>query len=397
MEIPGSKSVAMANNRPRLFVSTVGTSLFTNAAIANDVKQSLNERANVECEDELSADVLQFIDKLGKELSDKLCSCSLNEARRLSAELNGLLCGASTSPADALRGSTHILITTDTALGRRAGALLESMLKTVGSSVYEVFTPRRLRTDTTANFQQGVRDLIRWCKKTLDGYRAGYEVVFNLVGGFKTLQGYMTLMGMFYADKIVYIFERGDECIIIPRLPIQVDREPVKQHAVALALLNAYDEPISRSKLPSQPPEVFVEPIDNQKVTVSAWGQLLWQEVEEEIFEKGLLNFPRLRYSDRFKQSFEKCRESGMKVDLQRALAKASFLLTEHNGDLVHLRRDGGLRYEDYASEHSRNGQPIGHFRISDSRRVNCVHRDGELFLCNFGEHDIERNPGAGC
>lgn len=396
MEIPGSKSVAMANDKPRLFVSTVGTSLFTNAA-DDQMKRLLNNQANVEDKDALSTDVLQFIDDLEVVLSDKLQSCSLQEARRLSAELNGLLCGASASPADALRGSKHMLITTDTVLGRRAGALLKSMLEQAGASVYDVFTPHRLRTDTTANFQQGVRNLMKWCKETLDGYRGGHEIVFNLVGGFKTLQGYMTLMGMFHADKIVYIFERGDQCITIPRLPIQVDRELVKRDAVALALLNACDEPISRSKLPSQPLEVFVEPIDDEKVTISAWGQLLWQEVEEEIFEKGLLDFPRLRYSDRFKQSFEKCRESGMKVDLQRALAKASFLLTEHNGDLGHLRKDGGLQYEDYASARSQDGRPIGHFRISGSRRVNCVYRDGALLLCDFGEHDIERTPGAGC
>ncbi|MFC1464063.1 MAG: putative CRISPR-associated protein [Candidatus Brachytrichaceae bacterium NZ_4S206] len=385
-----------ANDKPRLFVSTVGTSLFTNAA-DNQMKRLLNDQANVEREDALSADLLQFIGDLEAQLSDRLRSCSLQEARRLSAELNGLLCGASASPADALRGSEHVLITTDTALGRRAGALLKSMLERVGALVYETYAPHRLRTDTTDNFQQGVRDLVNWCKKTLDGYRASHEVVFNLVGGFKTLQGYMTLMGMFYADRIVYIFERGDQCITIPRLPVQVDREPVKQHAVTLALLNAHDEPISRSKLPTQPPEVFVEPIDDEKVTISAWGQLLWQEVEKELFEKDLLSFPRLRYSKRFKQSFEKCHESGMKVDLQRALAKASFLLTEHDGDLGYLRRDGGLLYEDYASERSHDGQPIGHFRISGSRRVNCVYCDGELFLCDFGEHDVERNPGAGC
>lgn len=387
-----------ANSKPRLFVSTVGTSLFTNAAADNDqIKQSLTQQANVEREDALSADLLQFIDKLGAEWSDKLCSCSLNEARRLSAELNGLLCGASASPADALRSSAHILITTDTALGRRAGALLKSMLERVSALVYETYAPHRLRTDTTDNFQQGVRDLMNWCKKTLDGYRASHEVVFKLVGGFKTLQGYMTLMGMFHADKIVYIFEQGNQCITIPRLPVRVDRELVNQHAVTLALLNACDDPISRSKLPSQPPEVFVEPIDDEKVTISAWGQLLWQEVEEEIFEKDLHKFPRLDYSKRFEQSFEKCRESGMKVDLQRALAKVSFLLTEHDGDLGYLRRDGGLKYEDYASERSHDGQPIGHFRFSGSRRVNCVYRDGELFLCDFGEHDIERNPSAGC
>ena len=42
----------------------------------------------------------------------------------------------------------------------------------------------------------------------MPGYRQShYRVVFNLVGGFKSLQGYMNTLGMFYADEIIYIFE----------------------------------------------------------------------------------------------------------------------------------------------------------------------------------------------
>jgi hypothetical protein len=56
--------------------------------------------------------------------------------------------------------------------------------------------------------------VIRWCQDTLPGYReSGYHIVFNLTGGFKSIQGWMQTLGMFYADEIVYIFETGKELL----------------------------------------------------------------------------------------------------------------------------------------------------------------------------------------
>lgn len=384
--------------KPTLFVSTVGTSLYTNAANKkkdDTLRSLLIKHANATDEASLPSDVIRHIEDCEAELCMQFANLSLGEARQRSAELNGLLADAKSAPADALRGTQHILVTTDTALGKRAGETLEALLTSVGATVLVVHTPPRLRTDQTANFQQGIRKLVAWCAETLEGYRKAYNVIFNLVGGFKTLQGYMTVLGMFYADEILYIFETGDAPIRIPRLPIVVDDSLLKEHAVTLALLGAHDEAIARDKLPTQPPELLVEPIDGDLVTISAWGTLLWQQRRDALLSEELLSFPRLTPSQKFESLFDKS-DKPARIALQEKLAEVSFLLLKENGDPSALKRHGGLQYEDYTHQRTRDGRPIGHFRINDSARVNCIYQDGNLLLCEFGAHNIERNPCSG-
>jgi hypothetical protein len=78
-----------------------------------------------------------------------------------------------------------------------------------------------LSTASTQAFAGGIDGVIEFLETEVKPLRSSYEVVFNLTGSFKSLQGYMNTWGMFYADRIVYIFE-GDnsKLITIPRLPI---------------------------------------------------------------------------------------------------------------------------------------------------------------------------------
>lgn len=381
-------------SKPTLFVSTVGTSLYTNSA-DDALRRRLNQYANETDEANLPPELIDHLANCEAELIAQFASLPLSKARRLSAELNGLLADAKSAPTDALKGTRHVLVTTDTALGKRAGKALEELLRSAGAIVEEVHTPSCLRTDNTANFQQGIRNLVAWCAETLESYRKSWNVVFNLVGGFKTLQGYMTILGMFYADEIVYVFEANDEPIRIPRLPITVDDSLLKEHATTLALLNARDEEIARDKLPTQPPDLLVEPIDGDLVTISAWGMLLWKQRRDALLSEALLPFPCLIPSPNFKTLFDK-KDKPTRIALQEALAKASFLLLKNDGDLAALKRDGGLQYENYTNRRTREGLPIGHFRINRSDRVNCFYKEGKLYLCEFGPHDVENNPCAG-
>lgn len=100
--------------------------------------------------------------------------------------------------------------------------------------------PRNLRTSSDKDFSHGIRELINWCG-CLDSCRfQGYRVVFNLVGSFKALQGFMTAIGMFYADEMVYIFEgEGSHLFSIPKLPVKVDAECLKKHATLVSMLDS--------------------------------------------------------------------------------------------------------------------------------------------------------------
>src|SRR5699024_7664299 len=111
----------------------------------------------------------------------------------------------------------HFLLATDTYQGKLTAELLKEFLSRKVQSA-QVIVPKNLNTKTKEDFKAGIRDLLKWCEDVLPGYKdAGYEIIFNLTGGFKSLQGYLNTIGMFYADSISYIFEGADELISIPK------------------------------------------------------------------------------------------------------------------------------------------------------------------------------------
>jgi CRISPR/Cas system-associated protein Csm6 len=52
-------------------------------------------------------------------------------------------------------------------------------------------------------------------------------VVFNLTGGFKSVQGFLQAISSFYADETIYIFQFSSELLQIPRLPIKLDTQGI--------------------------------------------------------------------------------------------------------------------------------------------------------------------------
>src|SRR5439155_15246598 len=134
------------------------------------------------------------------------------------------------------KGDMHYLIATDTALGKMAAETIKEFLRGLHIPT-DVYSPVRLSSAEPQDFSKGIKDLMHWCERHIPDYRkAGYRVIFNLTGAFKSLQGYLNIVGMFYADQIVYIFETGS-LISIPRLPVRVDIEALREHRVELALM----------------------------------------------------------------------------------------------------------------------------------------------------------------
>jgi CRISPR/Cas system-associated protein Csm6 len=236
-----------------------------------------------------------------------------------------------------------------------------------------------------------MKELIRWCEETIPGYRDhGYRVIFNLTGAFKSLQGYLNIMGMFYADEMVYIFETGAQLLRIPRLPLQVDIGALRDHRVELAMM------AQGHILPAQQvadiPDGLLETDDAGKATLSDWGALVWNRVRQQLLGEDLLPFPRLQYTDTFRRDFKSAAQKE-RAELQEVLAKVAGMLEDHRGDTSALKRDGGLQYDVYTNKHTEDGKPIAHFRVSKSRRVSCTAENGALRLRRYGEHSINDNP----
>nr|WP_290666870.1 putative CRISPR-associated protein [Ardenticatena sp.] len=375
-------------------VSPVGISLFLNY-VSNYVSDSdgvlrgnLIKHSN---DQELPAELAGEVEELSEKILKDLVDANIQERRRLSAELNGIY-GLFPDGQLPTRDS-HLLIATDTELGTTAAKILKNFLRRNGVQDVQILSPEGLQSKDEIQFRRAIRDLFKQVQEIVQGYQNyNYNIIFNLVGGFKSLQSYLTISGMFYADKITYIFEGTNNLLTIPRLPLKVDDKKLRQpeYAVQLALLSA-GYLYSRDEI--RLPGALWEEDQNGDVTISAWGQLIWDQIKSDILSEELLEFPCLEYGKTFRDDFKK--NTSKRVALQETLAKVSKLLLENNGNPQALKKDGGLQYDNYTNKSLSDGTPIGHFRINQGDRVTCVARNGKLYLRYFGSHDhTERNEG---
>ncbi len=208
-----------------------------------------------------------------------------SEAARYSAEVNGLL---HLYEGDFSKGEkdAHVLLATDTWLGEETAHMVAHWLRTQGIGHVEVWDDiGGLRTDDLYNFHAAIADLAIRLAEVVPGYRdKGYRVIFNLTGGFKSIQGVLQTFSQFYADEAVYIFETSTELLRIPRLPVVLDVLPViREHMrawrrLALRLPVTYDECAGI-------PDVFLLKLDKE-VALSPWGELVWQHSKKELYQE---------------------------------------------------------------------------------------------------------------
>ncbi len=371
--------------KKKLILSPVGISLLLNSLRKeeSEFKRTLLQESNAL---QLPEEIQVKVDDLVQRATKKLQHGSVSERRKLSAELNSLY---ALYENDAHNTETiHILLKTDTALGEKSAEILEKFLREEWHSPNIISIPvKGLNTASLASFSRGIKNLLKKFDKMIPDYKEkGYEIIFNLTGGFKSLQGYLNIIGMFYADRLVYIFERSSELLTIPKLPIKIDEEKLYKNATKLALL---DEGVIFSHEELSIGDALLDIDEENNVSLSEWGQLAWYRVKRDIFSKELVEFPHIIYEQSFKKDFEKTKE--LRVRMQESIAKASAILLDNNGDITALKRDGGLKYDDYSGKNN-----IGHFRIDDGNRITCVYKKEKLYLRHFGSHNYTQKIETG-
>ncbi|ACK73895.1 CRISPR-associated protein, APE2256 family (plasmid) [Gloeothece citriformis PCC 7424] len=378
-------------NRAKVIISTVGTSLLTNQInreTERDWFKQLSNHANLTW-DNLPNSVKEIIEELKFRASEQLKQNNLKKIRQASAELNGVF-GIYDNDLTTGKVDLHYLIATDTAQGQATAEIVQAFLLQRGLSV-NIYTPSGLSTANTSAFSEGIDQLIVWLREEIvKNYRGGYKIYFNLVGGFKSLQGYLNTLAMFYADAIAYIFEgENSELITIPRLPISIDHSVIEIYKVPLALMSNGAE-LSVSEVGGIP-ESLVYAVDGVLI-LSTWGKLFWGECKDEFLSGDLLEFKGLVYLDSFLQDYKKAKNPLQRIQLQNTLAKVCCFLEKSGGDTAILRGNnaGGILYDSYTGKYSQ----YDHFRVSLNWRVSCVAKEGVLYLRHFGEHDdVNNNP----
>ncbi len=369
-----------------VIVSTIGTSLLTkqinfNNAIEPSWNQQLRDSANNRHED-LSESVSTIIETLKNRASGVLSQSGISAIRRASAELNGIY-GHYENDLSRGKGDLHFLIATDTAQGQTTADVVAEFLLSQ-HLIVECYTPPGLSMANTESFSEGIDDLIVWLQNTIKPLRDRYKIYFNLVGGFKSLQGYMNTIGMFYADEILYIFEgEGSELITIPRLPIQIDSDRLAPYTVALALMDA-GAGLSPQDVEGIP-EAMLGECDGKKV-LSTWGNLTWDEAKTTLLSQDLLPLPKLTYTSDFRRDYNTVKNPSQRAELQQVLASISYYLIESGGNPGVL--PSSLNYTRYGGT-----KDIDHFRVNRSLRASCRKVEDSLELRYYGTHDhVERS-----
>jgi putative CRISPR-associated protein (TIGR02619 family) len=371
----------------RLVISTVGTSLLTNQIdreFEDNWAVRLRDTANYPAEeiDKYHEDVSDIITTLQERAADKL-NGEVEDIREASAELNGIYGLYKEQLIEGIQ-DIHWLIASDTAQDQVTAKMVEGFLRKQGLTA-NVYIPKGFSASSTEVFTNGIDELLEWIDNTVPGYKdSGYQICFNLVGGFKAIQGFANTIGMFYADEIIYIFEGSSELITIPRLPIKIDTSAIKPVQFALMAAGGW---VNLSKL-HDIPETLLFKVDDT-ATLTTWGRLIWNRSKKDLLSGELLEFPHIKYESSFKKDYDNITDKNERVKLQETLAEVSYKLQESNGDTSVLVNTG-LKYDPYEGT-----KGIDHFRVNLSLRVSCKVIGKDLSLRYYGTHNhVQRSEG---
>ncbi|MCS4099913.1 hypothetical protein [Salinibacter ruber] len=384
---------------PFFIASTVGTSLLTNLLREDESGRigDIYDHAN-DSEEEIPEELYQMAEETVKRAVEDLRGADAKSIRKASAELNGILSFYEQEPMSGR--DQHRLIATDTALGQLTAEGTKEILEDWGAGgAVQVHTPKGLTTKNTNSLRDGVKRFLDWCEQTLPEYRENeYEVVFNLTGGFKSLQGILNTVGTFYADRMIYIFQAGPELITIPGLPVRLDTDLFENTPARFLRLEALDR-VPEGTLPKAQyedvPEALIDEVEERVYSFSEWGKLLWNRARRSILEQEkCFDLARLRYDERFRSDVGAA-DPDSRRRLHETLAIVSVMLEVHGGDTAPLKESGSLQYKNYEGKTTEKGNPIGHFQLYEDRegeRVSCQAKEEGLLLRRFGRHDAVNN-----
>lgn len=275
------------NFKSHLFLSTCGTSLLTNKA-DEETRKLLITHSNAQ-EKDLSKEERARIERRVEERVSTLAQSNLSDAREMSAEINGIIgiYGNRLPERPALAKDLHFMFHTDTFEGECTAKVIGDWLERQGCKV-QLYRMPEMRTNDLESFRYGLPEIVRWCEQTLQGYRdSGYKIIFNLTGGFKSLNGFMQTLGMFYADECIYLFESAKEIMRIPKLPVRIDEETaIGSHIEPFRWLASGKE--LEAKICEGIPETLLCCISG-KAALSEWGHLVWERCHNKCFSEQLL------------------------------------------------------------------------------------------------------------
>lgn len=284
---------------PNLILSTCGTSLFTNG-ISNELRSEFFKYANHRHWADMPNDVVLRLQQHAERQQQKLLAADIDVVKHMSAELNSLLSWQKDKTIN--QQDMHLLIATDTALGKATAEIIENWLQTQGYNV-TIISASGLNTASLQSFREALSGLITQLIEQVASYKdSGYHILFNLAGGFKSLNGFLQAFSTIYADETFYIFESSSEVLSIPKLPFSLNAEHlIQENMLAFQRLEA-GLIVQDSDIQAIPNTLLF--YIGSEVTLSEWGMLLWQNSYKNLYKAKL--WPSISERVSFASEFEK-------------------------------------------------------------------------------------------
>ncbi len=353
-----------------LLVSTCGTSLLTN----HKPKSGDQTRHWMSPDREWLKAVANDVEVDGERLKplvenrrEWLTTADVPTRHEMSAELNGV---GAVIDRHQPKQLFHLLVHTDTALGKVTTDLVQEAL---GNQTLPV-SAGGLRTNSLASFREALADLTKQLDALVQSYREqGWFVVFNLTGGFKSLNGYLQTLAMISADRCVFLFEGAPELMEIPRLPVRLSEIDVLREHAALFRRLSTGYTVRADDAEGAPDSLLME-VDGE-VTTSVLGDVAWARHRAALFAERLLSplSTKVRVAEAVQKVFAGL-EAAQKVQVNEALDEFCAYL-DHGRTLPKSRTFKKLQgdpvpgstHELYAWSDGATGRLFGHYDADGS------------------------------
>lgn len=212
-----------------------------------------------------------------------------------------------------------------------------------------------LATKEMSTFRVAMSDLIHWCDQTFKPFQnnSNYQVIFNLTGGFKSVNGFLQTIGMFYADSSIYIFQFSSEILRIPKLPITLNTEAIIGHNLKTFRRMGQKQQLPISECQEIPETLLWQ--DEQQVSLSEWGELIWLQAKEHYYQQKLLPplSSKLRSSDQLEKIVDDLPNERLKIINERLDDLSQYLDSQgtYNPNSLNFKPIKGKPFKDSTHE----------------------------------------------
>ena len=214
-------------------------------------------------------------------------SADLADAAQASAELNSL-CKLGIGTGDRI-----VLLSSDNLPGRICAEAIGQCLQERFGILPKDIEIKRIEGlqvhDEKLLREAGLKNLVKAMLSYLadENYRYSYDIIINPTGGYKGIVPFLTILGMLYGRKSVYVFEWAKQLITLPPLPFSFDLNIYNRVRDALLYLEkevAVPERAFFARIADYVPvehdlfTAFVEPFDETgRITISPLAYCLLQ------------------------------------------------------------------------------------------------------------------------